>query len=1422
MKRTEMGCCLKYALPLVLASCGSQTGPDKRLGQVEQPIYGGTTATPDDAYDLVAIVNETTDPSGGIIQSIVCTGTVIDAWHVLTAAHCVTAQVGASRAPSENYKVLIANAVVNSTINGIGIDAIYRHPDYRTGTANAPGTDIAILRMSQPTTRTPVVLPTSGLSAGLTNGSTVRAVGYGVQETGAVGAAQGVDLMYYGQGSACLPYDDGYPSGDPRADSLSDIAATELCVGRPSGGTTAQGTCFGDSGGPVFFNDGTQTVQIGITSHGAPRTTCGDEVPDVYTSVADNIGFINSVLNSSIRADLNGDGMDESTLMVSEGSPNYELLVMYDAGQEPSGVGPTLRIDTGIPILHGKEAGPDYLASVSVFDEDGDARDDVRVEIGGLRADYRGLELHDDYWTTFLSWNGLPSASSLDGRFLTLATRGLETVDRPYARFYVVSKYPSTYIGLFDPDISGLYDKIVAGVKTCVKVYADPQANGPDDDVDNLGNPRPPIGTRQFLAGQGEADWFHVDGDPSTPEINPFTGDETSYAYNGSTWSYRVEVFLAPETTGDGHDACDDPPETQSVPDQMFNSFKIHANGELRVSDVDLSFLAVDSMGDYRGNHSVSDILWTDTTYQGYFNFPFYVGANTNWATFRNADADDQDHPSPAKAIGKNHEVHSRIYAYRQRAHSFFPASEYPSETAKGRPSGGYDSTGTYENGDYEELGLSLYEFGDLPESDPGQTHNPTYGNWLWQDIHDSNIVHIWVVRGSPQHLDFTVGGSHNRVSAARTSTEWSGSPLASYLPMTLGRLGASTVVLRTEAEANALLNTAGTPIVELQKQLFTLKLNVNRAAQRGELLETGLLYGKTTRIRDLLESAEDIVADATGVSTEDILDLTTKLSSVNSGQVTYVALPTDEVGASDPDGDGVMANLDNCPLVANASQADADGNGIGDDCEPMPFVQCVVNQGNGSYRAVFGYDNEHTDRRISVGANNQFSPGPADRGQPPVQYLGGEERAVTGTFTTSLTWSLAGHSATATPSSPACPASDVFDPSFASNVVAYGDNEVQLGDNVSVPGDTTVANGGTGVLEVGAHAQVNNLLSEGDILLRSGAQAFGQVIAAGDFSAQAGAETLNGFTEGGDPGVPPLAFAAPTWPSTTGNVQLEPGQVDSIAASSKGLVSVKAGAQLTLTAGEFYFDELQLETGSTLIIDDSSGPIAVHVQSDLTIRGNVVTPASSETRLAFIYYGSNAAFIETSLTAAVAAPNASLNLGGQGLQFTGQFFARTLTVYPNIVLSYLPLADLPDPVVPVCGDGSVQPGETCDDGNVVSGDGCDDQCQTEVVPGCSEATATDLGSPGTQRTVPSNACLRVLDGYPGWWGTRNLGLQPISGSFPVPFTWSNACQGSGGSASFNAAWATVSFGLTNAACATLIQLEGSGSSNVTLTYYGY
>jgi len=51
--------------------------------------------------------------------------------------------------------------------------------------------------------------------------------------------------------------------------------------------------------------------------------------------------------------------------------------------------------------------------------------------------------------------------------------------------------------------------------------------------------------------------------------------------------------------------------------------------------------------------------------------------------------------------------------------------------------------------------------------------------------------------------------------------------------------------------------------------------------------------------------------------------------------------------GNSDTDGDGVLDGVDNCALTANADQADADGDGIGNVCDPDSDNDGILDDGN-------------------------------------------------------------------------------------------------------------------------------------------------------------------------------------------------------------------------------------------------------------------------------------------------------------------------------------------------------------------------------------------------------------------------------------------------------------------------------------------
>jgi hypothetical protein len=88
------------------------------------------------------------------------------------------------------------------------------------------------------------------------------------------------------------------------------------------------------------------------------------------------------------------------------------------------------------------------------------------------------------------------------------------------------------------------------------------------------------------------------------------------------------------------------------------------------------------------------------------------------------------------------------------------------------------------------------------------------------------------------------------------------------------------------------------------------------------------------------------------------------------------------------------------------------------------PLVECVKNNGGGSYTAKFGYRNDNTKSVfVPVGTNNKFSPTPENRGQPTIFLTGRNYEVFSVNFDgRNLVWNIFSKKATASKNSTPCP----------------------------------------------------------------------------------------------------------------------------------------------------------------------------------------------------------------------------------------------------------------------------------------------------------------------------------------------------------------------------------------------------------------
>lgn len=251
---------------LTITACGPGE-PDIRMqdrAEVGSGIIGGHEVAANNpiARHVVALY----DTKKGSL----CSGTLIGANLVLTAAHCLTTDVTNTAVVFSTSVFGVKREQVRRALSGV-------IPTQRT-MANNTGKDhgdIAVLQFegTLPPGYVPLPILPAKLSHVLRNGQLTLLAGYGITD---------------GPGKK--------GSGTLRHTSIRisnvNFSSTEVKLDQTKG----NGACHGDSGGPAFIVIGTQAYVWGVTSRGVedPNDHCNGSA--VYTSAAAYEGFIQQAI----------------------------------------------------------------------------------------------------------------------------------------------------------------------------------------------------------------------------------------------------------------------------------------------------------------------------------------------------------------------------------------------------------------------------------------------------------------------------------------------------------------------------------------------------------------------------------------------------------------------------------------------------------------------------------------------------------------------------------------------------------------------------------------------------------------------------------------------------------------------------------------------------------------------------------------------------------------------------------------------------------------------------------------------------------------------------------------------------------------------------------------------------------------------
>lgn len=270
--------------------------------EVSTYIFNGTQASTTTFPSIATLYYDAIDYTG--LYGMYCGATILDSQHILTAAHCLYDGEGNL---NEDYLIYTSVALqmedesqfLDGSVEVIRAEEFYAHPDYIDSSSSSSSSwpnDIAIIKLEyEMNLEATAYVARASESESSTyrdtdNRQSFIAVGHGYTETG-----DGEELL-----QTTLTYQSSEEC------DFTNLSDSQLCMSGELDSETLvrNSTCSGDSGGPLYWYNGTTYVQAGITSYG--WTNCfnaGSDDTSVFTEVSDYSSWIDSVLSGNETAD---------------------------------------------------------------------------------------------------------------------------------------------------------------------------------------------------------------------------------------------------------------------------------------------------------------------------------------------------------------------------------------------------------------------------------------------------------------------------------------------------------------------------------------------------------------------------------------------------------------------------------------------------------------------------------------------------------------------------------------------------------------------------------------------------------------------------------------------------------------------------------------------------------------------------------------------------------------------------------------------------------------------------------------------------------------------------------------------------------------------------------------------------------------
>ena len=237
-------------------------------------------------------------------------------------------------------------------------------------------------------------------------------------------------------------------------------------------------------------------------------------------------------------------------------------------------------------------------------------------------------------------------------------------------------------------------------------------------------------------------------------------------------------------------------------------------------------------------------------------------------------------------------------------------------------------------------------------------------------------------------------------------------------------------------------------------------------------------------------------------------------------------------------------------------------------------------------------------------------------------------------------------------------------------DVTLGANGNIFVSDRADVFG--VLANAGQGQVNVGVDATTGSVASIAPVTLRDRAIVSGSVTSASSIALQNGVVVTGAvqpFTPLSASNAASIRVTFPDAPS--GGIQLSPNATGSLAPGDYASVSLGASAVLTLSPGTYSLNSLVLEPNSEIRLPAGNQPVLIAVKSSLIYRGEIKAVDGSDLNLLLLYIGTAPATLERRFNGFYVGMDSSLTLTGNGVTYRGAFFARDITVTPDLIVQH-------------------------------------------------------------------------------------------------------------------------------------------------------